>query len=317
MTMPRQTINELIKSRSFILTEGAVNERLNRNPEIQLPEHVRSAGLIYDPSGRRALADLYREYMDIGKQYALPMMVLTPTWRAGPDQVRKEGLPGVDSVNRDSYTFLASIRDTYGLYGSQIYIGGLIGCRGDAYRPSESLETEQARQYHNPQAEALAQAGVDFAIAETLPALAEAAGIAWTFSDLRVPYILGFVLRPEGTLLDNTPLHTAISTIDQLVDRQPCGYIANCIHPSVLASALAHEQVYPNVLERVCGLQGNTSRLRPEELEGLSYLDTEDPEAFCVQMVQLNREFGINILGGCCGTDSRHIAAIAQAMCSL
>ncbi len=314
--MQRRTFKELIESRSFLLTEGAVNERLNRNPNIQLPEHVRSAGLLSDPVGREALEGLYREYLDIGKRFELPMAVLTPTWRAGPDQVRREGLSSLDQVNQDSVAFLSGIRERYGAYAAHIFIGGLIGCRGDAYNPAASLTIEQAHKYHRPQADALVQAGVDFGIAETLPALAEAAGMALVFSDLNVPYILGFVLRPEGTLLDQTPLHTAINTIDHLADSPPCCYIANCIHPSVFASALAREEGHSVVLERVQGLQGNTSRLRPEELDGLPYLDMEDPDIFSAQMVRLNREFGINILGGCCGTDSRHISAIAEAMCS-
>jgi homocysteine S-methyltransferase len=67
-----------------------------------------------------------------------------------------------------------------------------------------------------------------------------------------------------------------------------------------------------SVAKRVMGLLANTSSKSPEELENLSYLDTEGPGRFAASMMALHHNFGTRILGGCCGTDGRHIQAIAK-----
>jgi homocysteine S-methyltransferase len=296
-----------------ILAEGALIERLRRNPGVRLDPHIVHAGLIYDSRGQTALRQIYRQYLDIGRMAGLPLLTCAPTWRANPARLRQAGFDGRTDVNGDCVRFLASIRSEYGAYAGQVFVGGLMSCRGDAYKPAEALPADEAAAFHQPQARALAAAGADFLLAATLPAVSEALGLARAMAGCGPPYALSFVLRPSGTLLDGTPLHQAIAMIDAAADPAPLFYMANCVHPTVFESAFAAAiSQSPSVGKRVIGLQANTSTKSPEELDRRGALDGAEPEPFANAMVGLHHWFGTKILGGCCGTDNRHIAAIAR-----
>jgi homocysteine S-methyltransferase len=297
----------------LILAEGAVIERLRRNPAVRLDPHILHAGLVYDRRGQTALRQIYRQYLDIGRMAGLPLLTCAPTWRANPARLKQAGYDDQTDVNGDGVRFLASIRAEYGAYAGQVFVGGLMCCRGDAYQPTEALPAGEAAAFHRPQAGALAAAGVDFLLAATLPAASEALGLARAMAGCGTPYALSFVLRPNGTLLDGTPLHQIIATIDSAVAPAPLFYMANCVHPTVFESAFAAAiSQSPSVAKRVAGLQANTSTKSPEELDHRGSLDGAEPEPFANAMVGLHHWFGTKILGGCCGTDNRHIAAIAR-----
>ena len=296
-----------------ILAEGAVIERLRRNPAVKLDRHIVHAGLVYDSLGQTALRQIYRQYLDIGRMAGLPLLTCAPTWRANPARLRQAGFGDQTDVNGDCVRFLASIRAEYGAYAGQAFVGGLMSCQGDAYKPAEALPSDEAAAFHRPQARALTAAGVDFLLAATLPAVSEALGLARAMADCGPPYALSFVLRPSGTLLDGTPLHQAIAMIDSTVNPAPLFYMANCVHPTVFESAFAAAiSQSPAVARRVIGLQANTSTKSPEELDKRGSLDGAEPEPFANAMVGLHHWFGTKILGGCCGTDNRHVAAIAR-----
>jgi homocysteine S-methyltransferase len=169
-----------------------------------------------------------------------------------------------------------------------------------------------AAAFHTWQAEALATAGVDFLLAATLPALSEAMGLARAQAATGLPYMISFVARPEGTLLDGTPLKEAIASIDA-VTPPPLAYLINCTHATVFQSALLHTtNSSPLVRERVIGLMANTAALSPEELDASADLVEEDPEVFGKNVADLSKELGMKVLGGCCGTDNRHIECLAR-----
>jgi homocysteine S-methyltransferase len=188
-----------------------------------------------------------------------------------------------------------------------------MSCRGDAYNPSEALSEKEAKRFHSWQADKLAEAGVDCLLAATLPALDEAMGLAAAQAATGKPYIISFVLRPEGTLLDNTPLKDAIATIDAKVHPRPTAYLANCTHASFFRSAISHQkQAYPQITKRIIGLLANTAALDPEALDDSENLIGENPKAFGNDLARLKDEYDLKILGGCCGTDERHIGALAN-----
>jgi homocysteine S-methyltransferase len=171
----------------------------------------------------------------------------------------------------------------------------------------------EAALFHTWQAEALANAGVDFLLASTLPALSEALGLARAQSATGLPYLISFVARPEGTLLDGTALHTAIDAIDRAVAARPLGYLINCTHASVFHRAVLHATNSSSLVrERVVGLLANTAALTPEELDASLELVEEEPELFGRSMAALHGELGMKVLGGCCGTDNRHIECLAK-----
>jgi homocysteine S-methyltransferase len=303
---------DTMQTEPLILTEGALIERLRRDPTAALNPHILHAGFIYDDRGREALRRLYRQYLDISSAFRLPMMVCTPTWRANPIRLRQASLADTD-VNGDAVRFVASIRDEYGAHANRVCIGGLIGCRGDAYKPEEGLSAAEASSFHATQTRALAVAGADFLLAATLPNAEEARGIAIAMADCQIPYALSFVLGRDGRLLDGTPLHEAVDAIDAAVHPRPLFYMVNCVHPTVCEEAFEAEgSRSQRVTERVIGLQANASWKSPEELEGLRYLDADPPEVLADAVLRVHRRFGTKILGGCCGTDHRHLACIAR-----
>jgi len=310
------TFSDIVAHASVILTEGSLRERLHRNPMTTLDSYADHAGFIYDPTERVILERFYREYINIGRTANVPFIVCTPTHRANPERLRKAGFEEQIDVNGDSVRFLSTIRDSYEGYAKRIFIGGLMGCRGDSYSPADALNSQDAATFHEQQAHILSEAGVDFLMAATQPASSEALGIARAMAAAEVAYVVSFVIRPVGTLLDGTPLPEAISMIDGAVTPAPLGYMINCVHPVVLLEALSQlVKSSPGLCERILGLQGNTSTKSPEDLNNLDHVDApQSPAEFAAAMVDVHRRFGVKVLGGCCGTDDRHIRAIARCL---
>lgn len=299
-----------------ILGEGAVIERLRRNSELELDPEIVNSAFIYDKRKRDALAEIYRQYLDIGCKYNLPLLLSTPTWRASRERIKKAGFE-TKNVNADNFHFFDNMRKSYGAYADNIIICGLLSCRGDAYNHADALSTKDARAFHSWQTSRLAEAGVDFLLAATLPALSEATGLAAALAATGKPYIISFIFRAEGTLLDGTPLKEAIAHIDADVDPKPLAYLSNCTHASVFKSGITHAtNSSSTVRKRVVGLLANTAALEPEELDDSEELVEEDPRIFAQSVASLHGELGMKILGGCCGTDDRHIDSLAKRLVS-
>lgn len=307
-----EPFSRFLDQSDIIIGEGAVIERLRRDTEWELDPYVVNSAFIYDEEKRSALETIYRQYLDVGSASGLPLLLSTPTWRASRERIKTAGYEE-RAVNEDNYRFLDDLRRAYGAYADKVAICGLMSCRGDAYNPAERLSEDDARVFHAWQAQKLAETGVDFLLASTLPALSEAIGLASAQAATGKPYIISFVFRPGGTLLDGTPLKDAVAAIDGKVNPKPLAYMCNCTHASIFRSAMMHEDnVSSLVRKRVIGLLANTAALEPEELDSSKDLVSEAPETFGRDVASLHREFGMKILGGCCGTDNRHIRSLAS-----
>ncbi len=304
---------QFVQTGSLTLSEGSIYERLRRHPGVEVDPYIFHASLIYDARFSPILEQVHREYLDIGQRNHLPMLALTDTWRANQDRVQQSRFKSYP-VNQDNARFLIRLRESYGENAYPILIGGQIGPSGDAYLPEEALPAVEAERFHTPQLEALAEADVDILFAATLPALSEAQGIAAAMGKLDLPYVLSFVVRRDGTLLDGTSLGQAIETIDQASHRQPTGYAINCVHPAVFIDAMTRlEKRKPELLLRILSFQANTSARDPKELDEMVVLETEQPEILAGLMIQAYQLFHTPIMGGCCGTDGSHIACLASA----
>lgn len=289
-------------------------ERLRRDPTIELDPHVLNAAFVLDPTQRERLARCYRDYLRIGETYNLPMICCTPTWRANAERSSRAGY-SCGELNARAVSFLRAIRDEYGEYSKKVFVGGLMGCRGDAYSGIEGMGPADAEAFHGDQARALAAAGVDFLVAVTMPSAPESIGMAAALSACGLPYFLSFIVRPSGKLLDTTLLHDIVAVIDNAAKPRPLGYWINCVHPTVFSAALGSAiAAAPWLPQRVYGLQANTSALSPEELDESPQLHSQAPEAFVAAMMQAQSAFGTKILGGCCGTSPAHIERLAAAV---
>lgn len=312
--MNHKFFTDFLANSACILGEGAVIERLRRNEVLELDPYLVNSAFIYDKAKRAALEAICRQYLDIGRRFGLPLLMSTPTWRASRERIDAAGYAGIN-VNGDNVRFLDELRQSYGEYAEKVIICGLMSCRGDAYNPGEALAVAEAEEFHTWQAARLADAGVDFLLAATLPALSEATGLALALAATGTPYMVSFVVRPQGTLLDGTPLKDAIVAIDDAVTPRPVAYLINCTHVSFARAALMHEtNSSPLVRQRIIGLLANTAALSPEELNDSTSLVEEEPQAFGRSVARLGKELGLKILGGCCGTDDRHIRSLAALL---
>ena len=300
-----------VMNEDVILTEGSVIERLHRRGT-RLDEHLLAASLVLEEAGRSILREIYRSYIDVAAETGLPIMILAPTWKAGAGPCGKAGLD-MEKLNSACVGFVREIASEYPPLEGRIFIGGLVGSRGDAYRPDEALPRGEARRYHAPQIEVLRDSGVDFVMASTLPSVEEASGIAMAAGDADAPFVMSYVPRSDGRVLDGTFLGEAVERIDGLGCDPPLFHMANCIHPANFARAMGRDENAPLVSSgRLIGLQANASMLDPDELDGREELDADDPVRWAGAMAALRAEFGIKVLGGCCGTDEPYIRRLAQ-----
>jgi homocysteine S-methyltransferase len=306
--------HDFLLSTELILAEGSIYERLRRHPSIKFDPYLANSTLIYDSSAALILEKVHREYLDVGQKYGMPMTAATDTWRANKERISQSKY-AERAVNQDNVRFLRSICDSYSDTAAPVFLCGVLGPKGDAYRPDEALPIDEAEDFHSFQIEALAETDLDFIKAATLPAFSEALGIARALAITGLPYILSFVIRDNGRLLDGTPLHQAIQKIDAEVRRLPIGYAVNCVHPTVLIKGLTRDELAQRSLSnRLVGFSANTSAKRPEELDGLEDLEIDEPEILGLLIQKVHQKYGIKILGGCCGTSTNHIEFLAQKL---
>ena len=302
------TFIECIESQKGILMEGALGERLKREYHLKFDTYVDMAGLVYSEAGRIALRELWNEYAEIAKTYNLPFLATTPTRRANQERVKLSCFDA--SIIADNVTFLRSVQQGNDL---EMYVGGLMGCKGDAYTGDGCLPTQDAHDFHEWETSLFKQAGVDFIYAALIPSLNEAAGIALAIQDVKIPYIISFTIQENGRLVDGTPISEAIRYIDSITEFSPVCYMTNCVHPSIVYKALsAPINNCELIRERFIGIQANTAALPYAELDGSKELKMSDPIELAKAMLKLRDIVPLKIFGGCCGTDGRHMEEIAK-----
>lgn len=299
-------IQGILAEHDFVLTEAAVIEQLRRTDGVHLHPRLENSLLIYSEAGRKALVALYRSFVDVARKAGVPILLCAPTWRANRERLSAAGVTG--NVNADAVRFLRHLQEAWGAWADKILVGGVIGCRNDCYRPDEGLPEGEAEAFHRGQIADLARAGVDFLLAATLPALPEATGMARAMAETDVPYVISFVIDRQGRILDGTSLERAVAAIDERAARPPIGYMVNCSHPSFLDAPNQPRSVF----SRLIGYQANASSFDHAQLDGAGDLQADDLAEWGNLMIELNRTYGVKILGGCCGTSDRHLQYIVQ-----
>ena len=298
-------MQQLLKSNKLILMEASIVESLRRSKDISLHPILVNAPLVYEEAGRRALNKLYQGYIDIAVEAKVPFLMCTPTWRTNHSRVIQTKIN--TSINIDAVKFLKALRESQAIGKESIKIGGMIGCKNDCYKPEESLSAQEAKQFHTWQLDQLKQGGVDFLIAETLPNVEEAIGIARAMDSTDLPYFISFVISRDGRVLDGTDLKSAIKKIDAATTRRALGFMVNCAYPSFLCAATQP----PELFKRLVGYMANASSLDHCDLDGAEKLHQESTSEWGEVMRELNRSHGVKILGGCCGTGEEHLRYIS------
>ncbi|MBQ8145098.1 MAG: homocysteine S-methyltransferase family protein [Butyricicoccus sp.] len=299
-----------IEQEKIVLMEGALGERLKREYGLTFDPIVAMAKLIYEEKSAAALTALWNGYIDIARRHHLPFLAATPTRRANRERAAEAGCTG--QLLHDNVRFLRNIQQSSGI---PMYVGGLMGCRGDAYTGADALNESDARAFHSWQADRFREAGADYLYAGIMPTLPEAAGMAQAMAQTGLPYLISFTIQADGCLIDGTPIAEAIRYIDAAANIPPVCYMTNCVHPRIVRQALAQPcNNDPVVRSRFRGLQANTSPLSYTELDGAKDLLSSSPPVFAAEMLRLHREHPLTIWGGCCGTDHRHLEQLAKKL---
>jgi S-methylmethionine-dependent homocysteine/selenocysteine methylase len=310
----RSTISfrEAVSGPGPVLTDGGIETRVMFETTLTMDPEIGSASLLASEASAAVLGGIYQQYVAAAQDAGLPVVIGTPTFRASQEPVRRAGQGRANTVaalNRAAVRLLERIRADSDY--APVWIAGVIGPSGDAYTPRDSLPANRAREYHLPQANVLAEAGVDFLFAPTFPAVGEAIGVCQAMQTTGLPFVVSFVLDRSGSVLDGTPLTEAIGRVDEVAG--PLYHSISCVHASTAARALA-AVANTTTSGRVREVKANASPLTPAELVALDHVEGDDPKTFAAQMTRLYRDFDVAVVGGCCGTNDRHIAALARSL---
>jgi S-methylmethionine-dependent homocysteine/selenocysteine methylase len=297
---------------SLFLTDAGIETALIFHAGIDLPCFA-TFPLIETESGRAALRAYYEPFLELARSHDTGFILGSSTWRANPDWGAQLGYDdeALASANRRSVEFLEELRaDTAG-WGRPVLIEAVLGPRGDGYAPSSLMSRDEAQAYHGVQLRTLAGTAADFATALTITYAEEAIGIIRAAGEVGLPIAVSFTLETDGRLPSGQTLRAAIEQVDAETDGAAIHYLINCAHPTHFVSALEDDGPW---LQRIRGLRANASTLSHAELDEAEELDDGDPADLGERYVALrDRLPNLGILGGCCGTDIRHVTAICDA----
>jgi S-methylmethionine-dependent homocysteine/selenocysteine methylase len=252
--------------------------------------------------------------LELARDRDVPLVLSAPTWRANPDWGRRLDYEGDElaAVNRRAVALVEDVRDAVLEPGRRddVVIEGCIGPRSDAYRPTLLMDELEAELYHATQLRALAQTGCTQVSALTLTYPEEAIGIVRAATAADLPVVIGFTVENDGRLPNGASIEDAIVAVDSATDGAAQGFMINCAHPTHFADALPEG----DARERIHGLRANASTLSHAELDEAEELDSGDPADLAQRYVALRRDLPeLEVVGGCCGTDIRHVTAICDA----
>ena len=294
------------------LTDGGLETTLVFHEHVELP-HFAAFDQMTSVEGRRRLEDYYRRYLTIARDNKTGFILESPTWRASRDWSDKLGYsaPELADVNRASIELMAKLRQAFETPKTPIVISGNVGPRGDGYRPGQTMSVSEAERYHTEQIRVFAETEADMIAAVTLNYIDEAIGIIRAADAADMPVAISFTTETDGRLPTGETLKEAIVAVDRATGGAPAYFMVNCAHPSHFADVLDTDEAWA---KRIRGLRANASRLSHAELDAATELDAGSPIELGRQYRELlKRHPQINVLGGCCGTDHRHVAAIARS----
>ena len=307
----RRPLPQLEFDRLFV-TDGGIETDLIFHHGIELP-YFAAFPLLEDADHRISLCRYWDEYVVIARELGAGLVIDTPTWRANPDWAARLGYSPerLDAVNRAAVDFAEEIRATATADGVTAVVSGCIGPRGDGYKPGELMTAEQAESYHAVQVRSFAATTADQVAAMTITNAEEAIGIVRAAVAVGIPVVISFTVETDGLLPTGQSLAGAIEQVDEATAGAAAYFMVNCAHPSHFGIALDEGGPW---CERLLGVRANASTRSHAELDEANELDEGDPKELAAQHVALRHKLpAVTVLGGCCGTDARHVAAICAA----
>ena len=287
------------------ITDGGMETTLIFHEGLDLPDFA-SFVLLENEAGREALRAYYRRYIEIARFRGVEIILDTPTWRANRDWGERLGYSpeALADVNRRAVELLEELRSR------EVVVSGCVGPRGDGYEVGAAMSAEEAESYHAPQVETFAGTSADLVSALTLTYADEAIGIARAARAAEVSVVISFTVETDGKLPSGQSLGEAIEQVDAETDTAAAYFMVNCAHPTHFSEALDGDW-----LERLRGVRANASKKSHAELDEAEELDQGDPVELAERYRELRERLPrLSVVGGCCGTDHRHIDAICVAV---
>ncbi len=309
----KDSLLEPLFSSPCYLTDGGLETSLIFQQGIDLP-FFSALTLLERGSGEHELKSYYQPYLDIALRYQLGFILESPTWRGSSKWGRLLGLSQekLKSLNQQAIQLLRQIKNQYQDRRTAILISGCIGPQGDGYKLEETLSVAEAMDYHIEQMSWLRDAGAEVISAFTLTHVEEAIGIVLAAKSLTIPVVIGFTLETNGHLPSGQRLQDAIFEVDKQSANYAEHFMINCAHPSHFLSQLFDSGRWK---ERVCAVRANASTKSHAELDQADELDEGCPNKLGVEYAELKTYLPkLKVIGGCCGTDARHIESICRGL---
>ena len=298
--------------RPFI-TDGGLETTLIYHEGIDLP-HFAAFVLLDRPEHERVLHAYFERYANIARANGVGAVLESATWRANPDWGAKLGYDdaALADIQRRAIAQLVAVREQFDSENTPIVVSGNLGPRGDGYRADARMSADEAQDYHGPQVRTFAATDADMVAAFTMNYTDEAIGIARAAQASRMPVAISFTVETDGRLPSGESLEGAIARTDDATDAHPAYYMINCAHPTHFAGVIENGGDWR---ERVRGLRANASKRSHAELDAATELDAGDPGELGRDYVSIRRALrALNVVGGCCGTDHRHVEAMCRAL---
>lgn len=297
----------------YFMTDGGLETTLIFHEGIDLP-HFASFDLLKDEAGNRRLEDYFRRYVAIAREHECGVVLESVTWRANPEWGARLGYDaaGLAEANRRAISLLERMRDECATPSTPIVISGNIGPRGDGYRTESRMTVREAHEYHAPQIEVFSHTAADMVAAFTMTYPEEAIGVITAAREHGMPVAISFTLETDGRLPCGETLQNAIARADEETGGYAAYYMINCAHPSHFEHIVRDGGEW---LQRLRGLRANASHRSHAELDEAADLDDGNPQELGQQYKALCSALpALRIVGGCCGTDHRHLQAICNAL---
>jgi S-methylmethionine-dependent homocysteine/selenocysteine methylase len=294
----------------IFLTDGGMETTLIFHEGIDLP-YFASFDLLKNAEGIEQVRRYYARYAKLARDAGLGFVLESPTWRANPDWAAKIGYSRSElaALNRKAIDVMVEMRDLYEAPHAPAVISGNVGPRGDGYNPGKTMTIAEAEEYHAEQIDVFRDTAADFVSAFTMNYVEEAIGIVRAAQRADMPVVISFTVETDGRLPTGQTLKEAIAEVDATTNAAPAYYMLNCAHPTHFLGEPGAAWV-----QRLRGLRANASTRSHAELDQATDLDAGDPVELGRQYADLRRKFrNITVLGGCCGTDYRHVEQICFA----
>lgn len=297
---------------TLFLTDGGLETTLIFYEGVDLPGFA-AFNLLKDEEGLTILRRYYDRYLALARAYGVGAVLETPTWRANKDWGAELGYDAnaLADANRKAVAMMLDLRATYETPTTPMVVSGNLGPRGDGYRAEVRMTAAEARSYHSQQIDSFAQTDADLVSAFTINYIDEAIGIVQASRDAAMPVVISFTVETDGHLPSGESLAEAVQRTDLATDHYAAYYMINCAHPTHFQHVFSDGGAWRG---RIRGLRANASRCSHAELDESTELDAGNPNELGIQYQQLREQLPqLAVLGGCCGTDHRHIGAIFAA----